>query len=73
MLEYICIIVILSFAKAYNYLGEFAVKLFVKRNRNSRFVCCGTSDGNFYGGNSPYRDYKARQIYIDTEALCLNF
>jgi len=30
VLEFICIIVILSFAKAYNYLGKFAVKLWIQ-------------------------------------------
>ncbi len=30
MLESLCIIVILSFAKAYNYLGKFAVKLWIQ-------------------------------------------
>ncbi len=43
------------------------------KNENAigKFVCCGTSDGNFYGGNSPYRDYMFRQIKYELRGSML--
>ena len=61
-----------SFVKAYNYLGKSALIFYEKRKfLGQTFIESETSDGDFYGGNLPFRDYMIRQIHIKIRSVML--